>query len=132
DEAPLHRGATLCHLAQLYVAPLAVFGAHVAAEGIVVLAQLGHEGAARALECIEVQVQVDAAYRLRAAVAPGQLLLAFDGVLDRVEGGIDRIAHHAVGQRVLGAGARPAPGIRSARHRYRGRVRPHDRYFGTA
>ena len=66
-----------------------VLGRDIAAEATLAGALLAHEGTAGTLECIQVKVQVNAAHRLRAAVAPGQLLLADDGVLDRVQAGID-------------------------------------------
>src|SRR5690606_28179957 len=119
---PLDRLAGLRDLAQLHVTPFAVLGLHPAAELVVALAQFGHEGAARALEGVEVQVQVDAADRLRAAVAPGQLLAAGDGVLVGIQRGRDLVPDHAVGERVFVAGARAAPGIGRTRDAHRSGV----------
>jgi hypothetical protein len=110
-EAPGHGLAALLHLAQLGVAPVVVLHVHRAAEGKA-LPALGHEGAAFALEGIEVQVQVDGLHRAVGAVAPGQLLAAVDRVLVGVELGLDLVAHHPVGQRGLVALSRPAPGAR--------------------
>ena len=116
DEGPLRRRAVLHHLVQADEAEFAVLGIDIAAEAALAGPLLGHEGAAGALEAVEVHVHVQAAHRLRAAVAPGQRLFAGDGVLDRVEFGIDRVRHRPVRQRRFLAGARAAPGIRGAGH----------------
>src|SRR5262249_37416715 len=54
------------------------------------------------------------------AVAPGQLFLPVEGVALWIEGDVDLVAHHAVGQRRLLAGARAAPGGGRARRRHGG------------
>ena len=109
-EAPSGGLAGLLHLVQANVAVLAVAGVDIAAEAAFAGTLLGHEGAAGAVEAVEIQVHIHAADRLCAAVAPGQLLLAGDRVPDRVELGVDGIRHHPIGQRRFVAGARAAPG----------------------
>ena len=113
-EVPFRGRAALLHLVQADVAVLAILGLDVAAEAARAGALLGHEGAARAFKPVEVHVQVDAAHRLRAAVAPAQDLLAGDRVLDRVQGGVDGVIDDAVGQGRVLAGASAAPGIGAA------------------
>ncbi|MNN52402.1 hypothetical protein D3C81_1670980 [compost metagenome] len=67
-----------------------------------------------AFERVQVQVQVDAADGLRAAVAPAQLLLAVYRVLDGIERRFDLVVDHAVRQGRLRARARTAPGVAGA------------------
>jgi len=131
-EAPAHRLPVLLHAVEFAVAPVAVLDRHVAAEREAEVALFGHERAVRALERIEVQVQVHRAHRLRAAVAPGELLLTVDGVLDRIQRRLDFVADHAIGQGRFVALARPAPGVWRAGHGYGRGIRRGERDVGAA
>jgi hypothetical protein len=114
-ERNLRALAALFDRAQLNVPPLSVVDFHVAAKFKAGAVPLGEEGAALALERIQIEMQVDRIDHPIAAIAPGEFFAAVDGMLDRVECGLNCVADHAIRERRLFPGARSAPGIRRAR-----------------
>ena len=110
-EAPFRHCTALRNLVQTDVAVLAILGGYVAAKATAAGALLGHEGAAGAIKPIQIHMQINAAHRLRTAVAPCQLLLASQCVFDRVKFGRDGIANDTVRQASFFAAACAAPSI---------------------
>ncbi len=98
-ELPRHGLARLLHLAQLDPAVLALLQFDAGAEAAVALC-FAHEGAAGALEGVEVDVQVQMRDGAVAAVEPGEALFSLDGVVVGVE---DRL------EVVVGDAQRAAP-----------------------
>src|SRR5439155_12175367 len=110
-----HRLAALRHGAQLDVAELALLQLHLAAEAAVADV-LAREGAARPFEGVQIEVEVELADRLPAAVAPDQPFLALDGVLVGIEDRLEVVVGDALGTL---AAADAAPRLLAGRRAHR-------------
>jgi hypothetical protein len=123
-------GARLQYGAQRDVAPFAVPDFGTGRKTALGQPLLREEGAVIALERIHVHVQVNAAHRHGTAVAPAELLLAVDAMLDGVERGLNAVTRHAVRQCRFLSRAHATPGARRRGNAHRRCIRRGQRNAG--
>src|SRR5438105_4444545 len=126
DEDPRQIGSALLDLAQFDVTPLALLDLAAKAKRAVARL-LRQKGTAWPLERIQVQMEVQAANGEGASIAPGQALLAGDGVADGIEDRFQPVIGNPLRERRLAAGARAAPSTGRAGLAHRAGARVNER-----